>query len=80
MVSRFSLQAGIRGNSTPLWFDMIAVLIDTFIVIWAQTGLNIAWHNLPGGATPFRVHPVEWTVLSLGGTFWILVVIGLTMP
>jgi hypothetical protein len=75
-MGRASLRASMRQTDLPIWFDLVATVLDTTVVIWAQSALNIAWHALPHGAPLSRVHPGEWIVMTVGSMLWVLVIIG----
>ena len=50
----------------PLWVSVLTTALGAALIGYAQSGLNAAWHSLPGGARRARVHPVQWLVLLLG--------------
>lgn len=75
-VSSASFRLLLRGIETPLWLDLFVVVVDAALVVWAQSTLNSVWRRLPLGASDFRVHPVEWVMMVLGGLLVLLALAG----
>lgn len=73
-------QAGARGGTAVGGLIWTRVGVDTGLFIWGQSALNRAWQGRAGGAATFRVHPVEWALILVGGLLRLIDILGAILP
>jgi hypothetical protein len=56
----------MQGVSSATWVSLAVLTFHGLLLAWAQSGLNVAWRALPGGARRYQLHPVTRVVLLVG--------------
>ena len=56
----------MQGVGSATWVSLAVLTFHGLLLAWAQSGLNVAWRGLPGGARRYQLHPAMRVVLVVG--------------